>query len=1006
MTAFRLLGSFEVRAADGSEIAVGRRKQRALLALLLLRAGSLVRSDEIVDALWGDQVPSSARANLHSYVFGVRRVLEQVAPGGASRLVTSAAGYRLDVADGDCDARVFENLAADGRRALEHKRHADAVQVLSQGLALWRGPLLPDLADSPWIAPHVTRLTETRLAAIEDRNEARLALGDHAGLVGELAAAIAEHQLRERLWGQYLRALRATGARAQALAAYETLRGVLAAELGIEPSPELQELYRSIRDDVPEAAPRPPALLPPAVPDFTGRAREVRRLRKVLTPHTPPAGLAVLGITGMAGVGKTTLAVHVAHAAAPTYPDGQLYVNLAGAGPDPVAPADVLGRFLRALGVPSPAVPTDPDERAELYRTLLMGRRVLVVLDNAATEAQVRPLLPGAAGCTVLVTSRVRLSGLEGARWTELDVLDAEDGVRLLARIVDDARVDDHNDDAADVVGLCGGLPLAVRIAGARLTARPRWTVSHLGELLRDENRRLDRLDAGDLQIRASLALSDDGLRPSAQALFRRLSVLDVPDFAGWPAIVLSDEKPERAARDLDELVDAHVLSVVGTDAAGQTRYRFHDLVRLYARDRATEAADDEEALRRGLGAWLALAALYEPGIPGPTWDQIESRAFRPDIRDVRCELSGVAAVDWFDAEQVALRSLVRQACATGRTEVAFDLAQRCEKYFDLRGMYAEWEATNSLVVDACRAVGDRTGEAVARRGLTDLTTWITDDQSTEAMTRQNAEATSVQEMFREVGEYGGMADAGVMRSWALTATGRHAEAIDAARESLTWAASAAHVGGESRAHLALAVAAGESGDLGVALEHLNLALERARTLGNPRGEATVLQFFGIGFGRAGLLDEAEGYLIESLEISRRHRDLYAETLTMICLARVRMQRGDADASAAAQEALATAREYNMPHHVADALGILGEIALGAGRPEEAVGYLRESVALWRTRGWLRFLAGALVLLGRALLPVDRAEAFSVLREGASLFDQAGDDAGASEARGLLEGLL
>ncbi|GAA0233590.1 AfsR/SARP family transcriptional regulator [Cryptosporangium japonicum] len=1002
MSAFRLLGSFEVRAPDGSRIAVGRRKQRALLALLLLRGSSLVRTDEIVDALWGARPPSSARANLHSYVFGLRRVLEQVAPGGAGWLVTSAAGYRLDVAAGNCDAVVFESLAAEGRRALEQDCPADAVDVLTRALALWRGPLVPDLADAPWMAPHVTRLTETRLAAIEDRTEARLALGDHAGLVGELAAATAEHPLRERLWSQYLRVLRATGARAQALAAYETLRAVLRDELGVEPSPELQELYRAIRDDTGAAPPRPPALLPPAVPDFTGRAPEVRRLLKVLTPHTPPAGLSVLGITGMAGVGKTTLAVHVAHAAAPAYPDGQLYVNLAGAGPDPVAPADVLGRFLRALGVPSPAVPTDADERAELYRTLLTGRRVLVVLDNAASEAQVRPLLPGAAGCTVLVTGRVRLSGLEGARWTELDVLDACDGVRLLARIVDDARVDDHDADAADVVGLCGGLPLAVRIAGARLTARPGWTVSHLVALLRDENRRLDRLDAGDLRVRASLALSDDGLRPSARVLFRRLSVLDVPDFAGWLATVLSDEKPEQAARDLDDLVDAHVLAAVGTDAAGQTRYRFHDLVRLYARDRAAAAGDTEEALRRGTGAWLAVAAELEPGIPGPTWAPIVSGAFRPDVDEVRDELAGVPALDWFDAEQVAVRALIRQACAAGCTDVAFDLAQRCEKYFDLRGMYAEWGATNRLVVDACLAAGDRRGEAVARRGLADLTTWITDDRSTEAMTRQHAEATRVQELFREVGEYGGMADAGVMRSWALTATGRHAEAIDAAREALAWAADAAHVGGESRAHLALAVAAGESGDLGSALEHLTLALERARVLGNPRGEATVLQFFGIGFGRAGLLDEAEGYLTESLGISRRHRDLYTGTLTLICLARVRRERGDEDASVAAEEALATAREYNMPHHVADALGILGEIALGAGRPVEAVGYLRESVALWRTRGWLRFLAGALVSLGRALLAVDRAEAAAALREGAALFTRAGDGPGADEAERLL----
>ncbi|TQS41916.1 AfsR/SARP family transcriptional regulator [Cryptosporangium phraense] len=1006
--AFRLLGDLEVQAADGRPVAAGRRKQRVLLVMLLLRAGSVIRADEIIDALWDGYPPSSARANLHSYVFGVRHVLDQVAPGGSSRLVTSSAGYRLDVDGAQCDVDVFDALAADGRRALDRGRHREALDHLTRALGLWRGPFLPDLADLGWLVPHAARLAESRLTAVEDRAEACLALGEHAGLVAELAAAAAENRLRERLWVAYIRALQATGQRTEALAAYETIRAALADELGVDPGRALQGLYAQLLDEPAPPEHRPPALLPPAVADFTGRTEEVRRLRKALSPHTPPAGLTVLGITGMAGVGKTTLAVHVAHSAAPAYPDGRLFANLAGAGPNPVPAADVLARFLRALGVPSPAVPPDPDERAELYRTLLDGRRVLVVLDNAASEAQVRPLLPGTAGCTVLLTSRVRLSGLEGARWSELDVLGEEDGVHMLARIVNDARVDDDgtaNTEAADVVHLCGGLPLAVRIAGARLTSRPSWTLARLVALLRDEKRRLDRLDIGDLQVRASLALSEDALRPSARRLFRALATVDGPDLPGWLATVLSDESPERASRDLDDLVDAHVLTAVGTDAAGPARYRFHDLVRLYARDAGTADSADT-VLRTAAGGWLAVAEQLEPGLPGPCYAPLPGPAYRPDVSAVLDDLAGIEPLDWFDAEQAGARAVIRQACAAGLHEVAFDLAQRLEKYFDVRGMYAEWAATNRLVLAACRRAGNRRGEAVMLRGLVDVETWIAEDQSREAMAGSLADALALQEKFVALGELGGAADAAGMYSWGLTAAGRRDEGIAAAEQALAWATEVGHLGGQARAHVALALAYRESVQLAEAVDHLQRALERARELGNPRWIATVLQFLGIGYSEYGLLDEGEAFLTESLAISERHQDSYTSALTRIGLARLHLRRGDAEARPSAEAALALAREHRMTHHMADALGILGEIALNEGRPAEAAEYLRESVALWRTRGWPRFQAAALVLLGRALNdpalnePAAAAEAW---REAHALFVTAGDAEGAATAAQLLE---
>lgn len=1012
MPRFRLLGPFEVRADGGRLVPAGRRKQRTLLAMLVLRAGSVVRTDEVLETLWDGSPPPSARANVHTYVSALRQVLDRAAAGLAARLVACPGGYRLDLSAGECDVTAFGDLAADGRRALDEGQWSRAVERLSRALGLWRGPVLEDLGDAGWLEPYAARLAEARLAAVADQVEARLALGEHAALVTELAGLTTEHPLRERFWAQYLRALHGSGARARALHAYAEVSDLLRSELGVQPGRELREVHRALRDDVvaPGPAetlpggPRPraaPALLPPAVPDFTGRDEELRLLHKRLSPNAPRLGLAVTAVTGMAGVGKTTLAVQAAHAIAPAYPDGQLYADLAGTDPVPVSAADVLGRFLRALGVPSPAVPSDPDERAELYRTLLAGRRVLVVLDDAGSERQVRPLLPGSASCSVLLTSRSRLAGVAGARWTELGVLAGDEGVRLLARIVGDSRIDDDPAAAEAVVRQCGGLPLAVRIAGARLAARPAHTAAYLVSLLRDEQRRLDRLDAGDLRVRASLALSHAALSAPARRLFRLLGTLEVPDFAGWLATVLAAGTAADPVGDLDELVDAHLVEVAGTDPAGQVRHRFHDLVRLFAREQAA-AGEEPVAVGRAVGGWLAVAERLEPGLPGPCFAPIAGAAPRPDAGPV---VAGPVAADplaWFDAEQASIRAVLRQACRTGHHEAAYDLTQRMEKYFDVRGMYAEWEETSRLVLTACRAAGNRRGEAVVLRGLVDVTTWIAADRSAEAMTASHTEAVRLQELFREAGEPGGMADAAVMRSWSLTAMGRHAEAVDAATEALGWARTAAHLGGQAKAQVALAVALGESARLPEAVGHLHEALSRARELGNPRYIATVLQFLGIGYCRAGRFAESRAFLDESLAISRRHRDAYPEALTLIALARLHLARGDEQARPAAEAALRTAREHRMPHHVAEALGLLGEIELAAGRTDRAIAHLRESVAVWRTRGWLRFLADALALLGRASAGVDPEAARAALREAGELYARAGDPGAAAEVTGSL----
>jgi DNA-binding SARP family transcriptional activator len=608
---FHVLGPLEVRAADGAPVLIRRRKQRALLALLIVRAGRPVGVDEVIWRLWGDDPPTSARANVHSYVSDLRRLLGRAAPDALPRPERGAGGYLLNVTTDECDALLFEQLIAAGRRDLADGRTHEAAERLGRALELWRGRVLEDVEPYDWVASFAARLDVARLGALEDQVEARLLLGQHRELAVELAELTARHPLRERLWQHYLVALHGVGRRTDALAAYQQLRETLASELGVEPGPAVRELHRGIQtgEGVLLDGTRPPAMLPPDVADFTGRSDEVNGLVEQLAcDGTRPGGLAIVGVTGMAGVGKTTLAVQAAHRVADTYRDGQLYANLRAA-----EPGEVLGRFLRALGVDSRAVPGSLTERAGMYRTLLARRRVLVVLDNAADEAQVRPLLPGSASCSVLITSRSQLTGLESARWIDLDAFAPDEALRLLSRMMRDGRTHSQPADAAEIVRLCASLPLAIRIAGARLTARPGWRLSRLVALLRSERDRLDQLATGDLAVSASLALSYDDLDPPTRRLFRRLGLLDLPDFTAWLADAVHDGPADAS---LERLLDSHLLTVDRTDHAGQLRYRFHDLVRLYARSKVEEA--DRSALPMGLGAMLAAAERMTVDVPGP----------------------------------------------------------------------------------------------------------------------------------------------------------------------------------------------------------------------------------------------------------------------------------------------------------------------------------------------------------------------------------------------------
>ncbi|SDM75124.1 DNA-binding transcriptional activator of the SARP family [Allokutzneria albata] len=550
-----MLGALDVRDAGGAPVVLNRRKQRVALAVLLARANRPVRTAELVGQLWGDEPPPSAAANLQSYLAGLRKVLDGEHGDGAPRLPASRGGYLLRVEPGELDAACFERLAAEGGEALAAGEAALALDRLTQALELWRGAVLEDLPLPPALEAEAARLTEMRLDAIEDRFAALLALGRHDVAAAELPLVTNAHPLRERLWELEMRALHRCGRQADALATYRRAEVLLREELGVAPGAALRELRRRILDgdlslNPARASAVLPRQLPLAVPDFLGRQEELARLDAEPGP--------VLLITGAAGIGKSALALHWAHRAAERFPDGQLYVDLRG-GADP---RDALTAFLVSLGVPATEVPASVDGAAALFRSTLADRRMLIMVDDADSADQVRPLLPGTAPCTLVVTSRNRLSGLvalQGATRVELGPLPSADAIALLGRVTGEALVMTEYDDAEEIVRLCGGNPLAVRIAGA----------NRCGQSLREHARDLSTEDffaalviPGDeaASVPASFARTQERLSFPAQRLLGLLGMLPHFSFTLDDAAGLLRTSTASARRPLGELVAWHLI--------------------------------------------------------------------------------------------------------------------------------------------------------------------------------------------------------------------------------------------------------------------------------------------------------------------------------------------------------------------------------------------------------------------------------------------------------------
>lgn len=663
-----MLGPVEL-SVHGSPVALPP-LERALVAILAAHHGRIVTVERLTDGLWGTHPPGGARNRIQALVASLRRL------AGRDLVTTRPPGYLL----GGPVTVDSADFAGEVRAAEAFGDAEPAVDVLDRALGRWRDDAFVDVS-SPLVGFERGRLHELREHAREERFEAQLSLGRHRELIPELVRAVDDRPLRQRLRGQLMVALQRSGREAEALAAYRAGARLLADEHGLDPSHDLRRLHERIlageypgrelrppRERAPARGWAPAAVRPDQLPavtaDFVGRDKELGQLRSLLS-HTPDVAGAgqVVVVTGLPGAGKTTLALRAAHEHRQEFPDGCLFADLG----DDADPSAVLASFLRALGVPGDAVPSDVRERAALYRSALAGRRVLVVLDGVAGAGQVRPLLPPGSS-TTLVTAAASLGGLPGVTVLPLDVLPLADGLDLLAGLAGADRVGREADEAAEVVELCGSLPLALRIAGVRLAERD-TTVADLRDRLRGEHRRLDELSAGGLDVRGSLTAGFDRLRPAAARLLGLLSRLSPGSFRVHDPDLL------------DELCGARMLT-----PQGDGRVRMHDLVRLYARERVPVAGDDlvawyEDLLRRAVRAGASIPSGFLPRTPmgGSTRD---------------------GAVTWFEEEWDGLLAAAADLLALGRPGLAGRMVDAMGPFaLARRGHLPRWAASVEAVL-------------------------------------------------------------------------------------------------------------------------------------------------------------------------------------------------------------------------------------------------------------------------------------------------------------------
>ena len=1007
----RLLGPVEV-LASGAWSAPDKPQQRLVMALLALRAGQVVSVDELIDGVWDDDPPRSARASLQALITRLRQMLAAV-PG--SRLERCGDGYRLLIDARQVDVHEFRWLARSGRDCADRRA---AIATFDRALTLWRGPALADVPDTAAVEAIRSMLAEEHLAAMQDRIGGLLACGMEQEAAAELPGVLVRHPLAERLAGMLMVALYRCGQRAGALRVFREIRGRLAGELGVEPGPELQEVHRRIlvgdaklaaaaaRSAVPagvgsataatlpgpanvaghanlvgsaslsgpagisgptslagltglvgptgRAVPATPAglvtpgglgaaglgapaglatpagaatpagltsgpigppvprQLPAAPAHFAGRAWELKALSELVAQAANPGGQGIIWvIDGTAGVGKTVLAVHWAHQVAGDFPDGQLYVNLRGFGPsgNPAPPEEALRAMLGALHVPSTLVPDSVDAQAALYRSTLAGRRMLILLDNASDAEQVRPLLPGHAGCAVLVTSRNQLTGLvaaEGAHPLSLDVLSETDACELLVRRLGAQRVAAEPEAAAELALLCAGLPLALAVAAARADARPGMSLAELAAELRGARGLLDALDTGDAasNVREVFSWSCRQLSAPAARMFRLLGVHRGPDISADAAASLAGVEPPLARQALAELTRAHLLTehVPG-------RFAFHDVLRSYAAEQAhadDSQADRTLAVHRVLDHYLhaahAAALLLYPHrerllLPSAQIGTILEAPATPE-----------RARAWFEAEQQVLMAAIAQAAEHGFDVHAWQLPWTMRNFLDRKGHWPELAETQLCALAAARRVQDRAGQAHAHRNLgrACLRLGRYDDA------RANLQIAA--DLYREIGHRYGQARSQFEIAWAAERQGRYGEALAHSRQAQEGFQAAGDRHGAAIALNTVGWCQTQLGHHQQALACSRRALAVFLENGHRSGQAAAWDSLGYASHHLGQHQQALACYHRALALYRQLGDRYNQSQTLVYLGEAQRASGSLAAAADVwQQALAILEEMHHP---------------------------------------------------------------------------------------------
>ncbi|WP_327250863.1 AfsR/SARP family transcriptional regulator [Streptomyces sp. NBC_01244] len=1044
---FRLLGPLQVTGLGGP-VRVPPGRQEVILAALLLEANRVVSTDYLVDLIWDDEPPDTARTQVQICVSRLRKLFSTAVIPAA--ITTRPPGYVLKTEGDLVDAALFARTVAEARALAKQGALGGAAELLRTAGELWQGDCLSGVS-SETLRSKALQLDEERLTVAETRIGLELELGRHHQLVGEIQLLVRVHPLRERLRGQLMLALYRSGRQAEALESYRVGRELLVEELGLEPGSELRALESAIlAGEVappsrpaaggygaesadpgtgtgahagrgtgtgaapasaapPVAVPVPtpavtaavaaadapgaerPTPLPPALPpvpaaasyreeiprqlpadtsDFVGDEAQIGRIERTLLGEGGRAvGLAV--VVGKPGTGKSTLATHIAHRLSEDgFPDGQLYCDLRGTG-TPATSSEVLGRFLRALGIPGAVIPESQDERAEMYRTLMASRRVLVVLDDAASESQIRPLLPGSCSCAVLVTSRVRLTGLPGAHRVELDVMSTDHALELLVRVIGEDRVRREGVAAEALIRTVGGLPLALRIVAARLAARPHWTLASMVHRLANERHRLDELTHGEMTMRASLSLTHDGLAAADRRLLRLLSLAKGPTLPGWLAGALLDDDRPFPSDLLEPLVDVQMLDVVGVESTGGFRYRFHEIIRVFAREQLAahdEPAAQSAALGRMLGGWLSLAEQAHRRIYGGDFTVLHGSAPRWEPSAPCVDELLVDPLEWLDSEHANLVQAVEHAAAAQMDELCWDLATTLTTLFEGRGYFDDWERTHQLALEAVRAAGNKRGTAAllgslgvlylgrsqkeeSRAALTSALGLFQELDDAHGLALCHRDLALLERMrgnedraltlydralrdFDQVGDVVGRAIVLTQSAQIWMVRGQLSAAQDRLDEALGIYRSVGYTGGQARTLRRAGQLSQARGEHERAVRTFTEVLELCRDTGDVIGEGHLLRDLGHAHAELGRGEAARGFYAQALSVREQIMDQGGAALVRLDLARLLVASGGTGERSRSRELLESSvrvfRDRRMDSELAEAMRLLGSAALPA----------------------------------------------------------------------------